>query len=98
MAKERNLLALDGLETATLTREEWQLIDMAICGFIALCALRAAAPKQEKLQSLLRKIRGLWFEDRHERRQTGHCRVCGHHGRDCTGRQRPRAHAQKELA
>lgn len=98
MAKERNLLALDGLETATLTREEWQLIDMAICGFIALCALKAAAPKQEKLQSLLRKIRGLWFEDRHERRQTGHCRVCGHYGSDCTGRQRTRAQAHKELA
>ena len=98
MAKEKNLLAPDGLETVTFTREEWRLIDMAICGFIALCALKAAAPRKEQLQSLLRKIRALWFEDRHERRLYGLCRVCGHYGSDCTGRQRPRAHAQKELA
>jgi len=67
MAKQKNLLAMDGLETATFTREEWQLIDMAICGFIALCAIRAAAPREQKLQDLLRKIRGLWFEDRHKK-------------------------------
>lgn len=90
MAKLKTLLSLDGLETLTLSREEWQILDMALCGYIALCSLRAAPPKQEVVQSILSKIRKLWFEDRHERRTIGHCRICGHHGSDCTGRQRPR--------
>lgn len=89
--KTKNLLAQDGLETLSLTREEWQLIDCALSGYIALMSLKAVVPKQEKVQSLLRRIRELWFEDRHERRTAGYCRVCGHHGKDCTGRQRSRS-------
>ena len=90
MRTSKNLLAPEGIETLSLTREEWQIIDMAMCGYIALCSLRAAVPKQETVQSILRRVRTLWFEDRHERRTVGYCRVCGHHGSDCTGRQRPR--------
>lgn len=88
--KTKNLLAQDGVETLALTREEWQILDMVICAYIALCSLRAAPPKLEQVQSILRRVRILWFEDRHERRTTGFCRVCGHNGADCTGRQRPR--------
>lgn len=88
--KTKNLLPQDGIENLSLTREEWQVLDMALTGYIALCSLRAAPPKQEMVQSILRRVRALWFEDRHERRKTGHCRVCGHYGSDCTGRQRPR--------
>mgnify|MGYP000998031056 CR=1 FL=1 len=88
--KSKNLLAPDASETLTLTRKEWEIIDMALCGYIALCSLNAAPPKKEIVQSILQRIRSLWFEDRHERRGTGHCRVCGHSGSDCTGRQRPR--------
>lgn len=90
MKSSKNLLSLDGFESLTLTREEWRLIDVAICGYIALLSLRAAPPKREQLESVLRAVRALWFEDRHERRKTGYCRVCGHYGSDCTGRQRPR--------
>ncbi len=88
--KTKNLLAQDATETLSLTREEWQVLDMALCGYIALCSLKAAPPKQEMVQSILRQIRSLWFADRHERRKIGYCRVCGHYGSDCTGRQRPR--------
>lgn len=90
MAKLRTLLSPDGLETLTLSREEWQILDMTLCGYIALASLRAAPPNEEVLQSILSKIRPLWFEERHERRTTGYCRICGHHGTDCTGRQRQR--------
>lgn len=90
MKSSKNLLPPGGIESLSMTREEWKLIDMALCGFIALCSLKAAPPKQEMLQSILRRVRALWFEDRHERRTTGLCRVCGHRGADCTGRQRPR--------
>ncbi|RTL37283.1 MAG: hypothetical protein EKK48_24590 [Candidatus Melainabacteria bacterium] len=88
--KSKNLLAPEVEETLTLTREEWEILDMALCGYIALCSLKAAPPKKENVQSILRRIRSLWFEDRHERRVTGYCRVCGCYGSDCTGRQRPR--------
>lgn len=88
--KTKNLLAQDVTETLALTRQEWQILDMALCGYIALCSLKAAAPKQEMIQSILKQVRSLWFEDRHERRKTGYCRVCGHNGSNCTGRQRPR--------
>jgi hypothetical protein len=90
MKSSKNLLACDGIETLSLTREEWEIIDIAISGYVALWSLRAAPPKQELVQSVLRRVRALWFEDRHERRTTGFCRVCGHYGSDCTGRQRPR--------
>jgi len=90
MKSSKNLLALDAIETLSITREEWQLIDVAICGYIALWTLKAAAPKLDKLQAVLRAVRALWFEDRHARRKTGFCRVCGHYGSDCTGRQSPR--------
>lgn len=91
MKNPKNLLALDGVESLLLTREEWRIVDLALSAYIALSCLRmGVAPKQEMVQSVLRRIRSLWFEDRHEKRTTGFCRVCGHYGRDCSGRQRPR--------
>jgi predicted SprT family Zn-dependent metalloprotease len=89
MRSFKNLLAEDGIESLSLTRKEWQIVDTAICGYIAILCLNGASPKHQEIQSILRSVRTLWFENRHERRKTGFCRVCGHSGSDCTGRQRP---------
>lgn len=89
MKTPKNLLAPDGIESLSLTRDEWRIVDLALSGYVALGCL-SVAPKQEMVQSVLRRIRSLWFEDRHEKRTIGLCRVCGHHGSDCTGRQRPK--------